>query len=187
MKNYNMLVPSHTIWATRMKIVVLALLFEAVSKVILAKIRRQNTALFCFGFFHYCAHHKISHNCLGSSGEVSWRAEPSLPNSAVSEWNGASHLFRQNTAITHSIRRSVLALTVTNHIQRSQWGGLVIWQQRRSLWRSFKPIQHLLTTILKRGAEWSYILINCQRCHWSKKRSHWYFVAETLLSYLHMK
>lgn len=134
--NNNVLVSSHWLsaWTTRMKIVVLALLFEAVSTVLLEK-----WGDFCFCF--YCARRRISHTWSDSLGDVSWRAELFLSNSTVSEWNGASQLFKQNTAITHSIRRSVLALTFTNRIQKSQW-VFTIWQHGLSLCWSLEPIQH---------------------------------------------
>lgn len=72
-----------------------------------------------------------SHHCSDSQGTYLGEQGPLLlPNSTVSEWNWALQLFEQNAAIMHSMRRSVLALSFTKLIQKSQW-FFIIWQHSR--------------------------------------------------------
>ena len=77
-------------------------------------------SFFFFSFFLSCSQQQTLTQPVGFVGNHLGVQCLFLSNSMVSEWNGALHLLRQNAAIKHSIRRSVLALAVTNHIQKKK-------------------------------------------------------------------
>lgn len=130
----------------------------------------------------YCAHHRSTQLLGFIGGKRLGEQGPYCQIQPFSEWNGALHLFRQNTAIMHSIRRSVLALTVTNHIQKSQGGGLHNLTAQTLTLRTIQAnTPPPLTTVLKRGVEWK---VKCTPdiwlgylafgpISWSPSRCHW--------------
>lgn len=106
-------------------------------------------------FFLYCAHHRSTQLLEFIGGKRLGAQGPYCQIQPSSEWNGALHLFRQNAAIMHSIRRSVLALIVTNHIQKSQWGALHNLTAQTLTLLIIQANTPPLTTVLRRGAEWT--------------------------------